>query len=218
MPKPVEQQIQLPLLKAVEIAWKNIRIRWWRSILVTSGIILALAFLTYILCSETMNQLSRADIAAQMQGNSASADAFDNIEKESANTQTWWLVGLALIISFVGILNAMLMSVTERFSEIGTMKCLGALNGFIIKLFLLESAFQGLAGTTFGIIIGLILAVSEGLLSYGANFSHYFPVIAILKIVGTCLLSATLLTIAGALYPAWQASRMQPVDAMRWEV
>jgi putative ABC transport system permease protein len=218
MSKSVEQQIQLPFWKAVEIAWKNIRIRWWRSILVTSGIILALAFLTYILCSETMNQLSRADLAAQMQGTSASADAFDTIEKESATTQTWWLVGLALLISFVGILNAMLMSVTERFSEIGTMKCLGALDGFIIKLFLLESAFQGLAGTTFGIVIGLVLAIGEGLLSYGASFSHYFPVISILKIVGICLLSGTLLTIAGALYPAWQASRMQPVDAMRWEV
>ena len=48
-----------------------------------------------------------------------------------------------MLVAFVGVLNAMLMSVTERFREIGTMKCLGALNSFIVKLFLIESLFQG---------------------------------------------------------------------------
>ena len=53
----------------------------------------------------------------------------------------------------------MLMSVTERFREIGTMKCLGALDTFIVKLFLLESTFQGLAGTSAGIVIGFALTL-----------------------------------------------------------
>ena len=51
----------------------------------------------------------------------------------------------------------MLMSVTERFREIGTMKCLGALDGFIVKLFLIESLFQGMAGTVMGVLLGLVL-------------------------------------------------------------
>jgi ABC-type lipoprotein release transport system permease subunit len=214
--KPVEQQIQLPLVKAVEIAWKNIHIRWWRSILVTSGIILAIAFLTYILSSETINKLADAAVNAKL--GVAGTSALDAISQQSSQTQTWWLVGLALIISFVGILNSMLMSVTERFSEIGTMKCLGALDSFIIKLFLLESAFQGMVGTTLGISIGVALVLAQGLVTYGTALFVYLPLIVLFKIIVLCLVSGTFLTVAGALYPAWRASRMQPVDAMRWEV
>ena len=50
----------------------------------------------------------------------------------------------------------MLMAVTERFQEIGTMKCLGALDRFVVRLFLLESGFQGLAGALIGALIGCL--------------------------------------------------------------
>ena len=50
----------------------------------------------------------------------------------------------------VGIINAMLMSVTERIREIGTMKCLGALDAFILKIYFIEAALQGLIGTAMG--------------------------------------------------------------------
>ncbi len=52
----IEQQVQLPFKNAVEIAWRNIRVRLARSLLVTSGIILSLAFLTYILCSDSLTR------------------------------------------------------------------------------------------------------------------------------------------------------------------
>jgi ABC-type lipoprotein release transport system permease subunit len=110
------------------------------------------------------------------------------------------------------------MSVTERFSEIGTMKCLGALDAFIIKLFLLESAFQGMVGTAIGILIGVILAFGEGFLTYGLVLSASLSYLQIIKLIGWALVTGTLLTVAGALYPAWRAAKMQPVDAMRWEV
>src|SRR5204863_933204 len=80
--------------------------------------------------------------------------------------QTRWLLGLALLVAFVGILNAMLMSVTERFREIGTMKCLGAHDSFTIKLFLIESLFQGVVGTVLGILTGLILSILALITSY----------------------------------------------------
>ncbi len=73
--------------------------------------------------------------------------------------QTRWLLGLAMLVAFIGILNSTLMSVTERFREIGTMKCLGALDGFILRLVFLENLFQGLAGTTIGIVVGAGLAL-----------------------------------------------------------
>ena len=128
------------------------------------------------------------------------------------------MVGLALLVSFVGILNAMLMSVTERFREIGTMKCLGAMDALIVRLFLFESLFQGAFGTTVGITAGLALAGLQGLAAYGGEAWRLVPPAELLRIVGLCFAAGLTLTIVGALYPAWRAARMEPVDAMRSEV
>ena len=131
--------------------------------------------------------------------------------------QTRWLLGLALLVAFVGILNAMLMSVTERFREIGTMKCLGALDGFIVRLFLLESVFQGAVGTTIGIIVGLALSMLGGTVSYGGAAWRDLPAKDLMTAILFCLAIGIGLTIAGAVYPAWTAARMQPIAAMRVE-
>jgi ABC-type antimicrobial peptide transport system permease subunit len=132
--------------------------------------------------------------------------------------QQRWVVSLALLVAFVGILNAMLMSVTERFREIGTMKCLGALDGFIVKLFLIESLFQGLAGTLAGIAVGLALSLGAMTLSYGsAAWKHVSPA-QVAWGAALCLAIGTGLTVLAAVYPAWRAARMQPIEAMRVEM
>jgi len=169
-----QRQNQLPLRKAAQIAWKNIRIRWWRSLLVTSGIILALAFLMYILCSDTLSRNIPHRGSTQLIEELTKQGALISTDDDS-RLQTWWMVALALLISFVGILNAMVMSVTERFREIGTMKCLGALDSFIVKLYLLESIFQGCVGTLIGLGLGLGLAFLEGLSIYGAETWRLMP-------------------------------------------
>ncbi len=139
----------------------------------------------------------------------------DPKEIEANKTQTKWIITLALMVAFVGILNAMLMSVTERFREIGTMKCLGALDGFIVKLFLLESLFQGTVGTVLGIVVGLAVSFGIAALSYGgAAFYH-----VLWNDVGTNVLITLgvgmLLSVSGAILPALQAARMEPIAAMR---
>src|SRR5215213_5186904 len=182
---PIQRQISLPLSKAVEIAWQNIRLRLSRSLLVTSGIVLALAFLMAILTSDavvrSMRTWSNQTIAGGPGENSPRLIEAQKLEAqmkaagvptaaaeiEDDRLQHRWLVGLALLVAFVGILNAMLMSVTERFREIGTMKCLGALDSFILKLFLFESVFQGVVGTIIGVVIGLALSLASLTISYG---------------------------------------------------
>src|SRR3954468_24800436 len=109
-------------------------------------------------------------------------------EIEANRIQTRWLIGLALLVAFVGILNAMLMSVTERFREIGTMKCLGALDSFIIKLFLIESLFQGVAGTVIGIAVGLLLSLASLTATYGSHALRNIPFTQLLISVALCLL------------------------------
>lgn len=215
----IQQQRRLPFSKAVRIAWKNIRIRWMRSLLVTSGIILALAFLMYILASEGLSQSIRDKGSREMIEDLVKKGALSVQEDQGeAQAQTWWMVGLALLISFVGILNAMIMSVTERFREIGTMKCLGAPDAFIIKLYLLESLFQGMVGTAIGVVVGLILALLEGFSSFGVAAMRLQSVGDLARVALICLICGIVLTIAGALYPAWRAAKMEPVAAMRSEV
>ena len=128
-----------------------------------------------------------------------------------------WLIGLALLVAFVGILNAMLMSVTERFREIGTMKCLGALDGFIVKLFVIESLFQGVVGTIIGVGLGLALSLLSLTASYGRYAWHDMPLGKLAGGVAVCVIIGIGLTVAAAVYPAWQAAKMQPVEAMRVE-
>jgi hypothetical protein len=230
---PIQRQISLPLSKAVEIAWQNIRLRLSRSLLVTSGIILALAFLMAILSGDavirSMQAWSTQTIAAgptsgavveaqKLQAKMKSAGVPVNAaEIEDDRLQHRWLIGLALLVAFVGILNAMLMSVTERFREIGTMKCLGALDGFIVKLFLIESLFQGVVGTILGVIAGLGLSLVSLIGTYGRFVWIDFPWSQLAGAVALCLAIGVGLTVAAAVYPAWQAARMQPIEAMRVE-
>ncbi|MBC7782479.1 MAG: FtsX-like permease family protein [Burkholderiales bacterium] len=136
-------------------------------------------------------------------------------EIEGNRIQTRWVMALALLVAFVGILNAMLMSVTERFREIGTMKCLGALDGFIVKLFLLESLFQGTVGTLLGIIVGLGVSFGMAALSFGGAAFYHVLWDQVWTNVLITLLVGMVLSVGGAILPALQAARMEPIAAMR---
>jgi len=147
-------------------------------------------------------------------------DGLPSTPAEVANDrlQRRWLVGMALLVAFIGIVNAMLMSVTERFREIGTMKCLGALDGFIIRLFLIESSMQAIVGTVLGIVAGEAMSLAMLTVSYGRMAWQNPPVGALLGSALLCLAVGLVLTIGGGLYPAWQAARLQPIAAMRADV
>ena len=145
----------------------------------------------------------------------------------SAKAKNWWLVSLSLLVCVVGIVNSMLMSVSERVREIGTMKCLGALDRFIVKLFLLESSFQGFIGTIVGIILGFMLTFVRCLMAYTyhdkvAHQWHfyalrYFPGLKLVSAALLTLVIGALLSIFAAIFPAYRAAKMQPVEAMRVE-
>jgi predicted lysophospholipase L1 biosynthesis ABC-type transport system permease subunit len=211
----MEQISILPYRKVMTIALRGLRIRLAKTFLVTCCIALAVAFLTYILCSNGMNaniaQLA-SDALQQRLAREGLLEQFQSVEQQS---QTAWMLGIALLISFVGIVNAMLISVTERFREIGTMKCLGGLDSFIVKLYLIESLLQGVVGTLMGIVLGVILAYLEGFSRFGGEVWSLLPVVTLLKYIAITFACGIGLTTAGALYPAWRAAKMEPVDAMR---
>ena len=126
-------------------------------------------------------------------------------------------VFLSLLVCVVGIINAQLMSVTERFREIGTLKCLGALDRFIVRIFLLEATIMGISGAVVGSLLGAVIALISSLFRFGSSF---FPLIPWFEIGSTMALTTgtgTFLSLLGVLYPAIIAARMRPVEAMRVE-
>jgi putative ABC transport system permease protein len=122
---------------------------------------------------------------------------------------------LSLIIGAIGITNTMFTSVLERTKEIGIMKAVGARNSDILSVFLIESGLLGLVGGLVGAIIGLSMAF---IASYGANTAFGNQLFTVspspVLLIGSILFSLFLGIISG-IVPAWQASNLEPVEALR---
>jgi len=135
--------------------------------------------------------------------------------------RNWWIITISLLVTVIGITNAMLMSVTERFREIGTMKCLGAVSRFVQSMFLMESAFMGIAGSFVGSIIGFVFSFIAYSVTYGpelTSISLRNGTIPLIAYILTSFLIGTTLSVVAALYPASVASKMVPADALRTNV
>lgn len=145
----------------------------------------------------------------------------DEIEKMAAEERqrsfrVRWIIIVSLLVTVIGISNAMLMSVTERFREIGAMKCLGALSGFIRQIFLIESCFMGTIGGMAGSVLGMLFSIAMYGFTYGfglalasLNWGTLFGYVLLSMVVGVVL------SIVAAIYPARVASGMLPADALR---
>lgn len=137
-------------------------------------------------------------------------------EARKARFRSIWIIVISLLVTVMGITNAMLMSVTERFREIGTMKCLGALSKFIRQLFLIESSLIGVLGAIAGAAGGTVFTIVLYSFNYGPGMilsSINYAVLA-----GWFLFSSIvgmILAVVAALYPASFASRMLPAHALR---
>jgi len=217
----MESQVALPLSKAVEISFNSVKIRFGRSLITVSGIVLAIAFLMSIWTSNALidglmaAKDPKINLLLQQKGIEIDPDSAAAIQQRSKDN---WLVVLSLLVCLVGIANAMLMSVTERFREIGTMKCMGALDGFIIKLFILESSFMGTAGTIIGVLVGLSLTFLLNVTSYGMVMFSYVAWGQIIQYGIIAIVIGSFLSLLGGIMPAYRAAKMEPVDAMGQEV
>lgn len=217
----MESQVTLPLSKALEISLNSVKIRFGRSLITVSGIVLAIAFLMSIWTSNAVidglmaAKNPKINLLLQQKGIEIDPDSAAAIQQRSKDN---WLVVLSLLVCLVGIANAMLMSVTERFREIGTMKCMGALDGFIIKLFILESTFMGTAGTIIGVVVGLALTFLLNVTSYGMVMFDYVPWVRIIQSGAIAIVVGSVLSLLGGIMPAYRAAKMEPVDAMGLEV
>ena len=215
----LDRLVVLPFKKSLEIAYKSIKVRFFRSLITTMSLVLAVSFLSFIQVSNDVvnGLLSTKDPVYRQTLVRSGYDLEPQDTRIESSPKQRWIVILSLLVCVVGIVNAQLMAVTERFREIGTMKCLGALDRFVLRLFLLEAGMQGLAGAGAGSLLGGIFALLNGLIHFGtASFSH-LPVLDTWMSLVVALGVGCVLSLIGVLYPAVLASRMQPVEAMRVE-
>jgi macrolide transport system ATP-binding/permease protein len=140
-----------------------------------------------------------------------------NTANQVTGVLTLFLGGVAaisLLVGGIGIMNIMLVSVTERTREIGLRKAVGAHRRDILSQFLTEAAILSLTGGILGIVLGWGLARLMGHLPFGNG--TITPVVGLDAVLLATLFSAAVGLFFGW-YPAWRAARLNPIDALRYE-
>ena len=190
-------------------------VRLSRSLITTATLALAIAFVAYIWSGYEILNSVWAHVDSAVQENIL-AGGYEMIDGHFGSSQKdRWLAILSLLVCVVGIVNAQLMAVTERFREIGTFKCLGALNSFVVKIFVFEGIYQGLLGGFAGSVLGILVATLSLTLKLGWSALLFWPPLQMLLTVVWGLLLAALLSLLGVMYPALVAARMEPAVALR---
>ena len=120
------------------------------------------------------------------------------------------IAAISLLVAGVGIINTMTVSVMERTREIGVLKAIGAKSSDVLFMFLSEAVMTGIAGGTMGAVFGFMLSTFVGdYVGVTSEISINLGLITLLFAVITCVVSG--------LYPAWRASNLHPVEALRYE-
>ena len=117
---------------------------------------------------------------------------------------------MSLVVGGIGIMNIMLVSVTERTREIGIRMAVGARARDILVQFLIEAVTLSAVGGLIGIALGIIAT------QIVAYFTHW-PTVTPLVWVGAACISSAVIGVISGFYPAWKASRLDPIEALRYE-
>jgi ABC-type antimicrobial peptide transport system permease subunit len=160
----------------------------------------------------------RPELAKQVVGNVAGLEkvTLEQLGKtldRASKTMTALLASIAavsLIVGGIGIMNIMLLSVTERTREIGIRRAVGACEDDVLRQFLLEAVILSAAGGLAGVIIGLIVSLSI------SRVVQWTTSISTLSLVVSIAVSASVGVFFGY-YPARQASRVLPIESLRYE-
>ena len=134
---------------------------------------------------------------------------------------TFMILTIAITVASYCIICTLLLMVTEKSKEIAILKALGASDGAVLRIFMVEGMIIGAIGTVFGVITGLVTVL--GLLWFGVRLDPDVYYVERLPIAVEPLdyllvaVSAMVITTLATIYPAWAASRLRPVDGIRYE-
>ena len=198
--KQIQGKIKLPISEAFLISIEQIRTRFQRSMIMVASIGLGIAFMTHLTMTNVI-------FNAYMEEVGTTVEAYQ-----------FWLLIISAFVCCVGLINSTLIGVYERYIEIGTMKCLGALDQHILALFIIEAFLLGLFGGIIGFIIGTITATTSSIFQLGFAVLQKIPIVDVFKYLGLTTIISIMLSVSSTILPALRAAKLKPVEALRYHV
>ncbi len=192
--------MEFPFREAFWMSLEQIRKRLKRSIILVGSIALGISLLTHL-------EMTNVILATYMSSMGSTMEAYQ-----------FWLIIVSLFVCGIGLINANLIAIYERYREIGTMKCLGAMDQHVMKLFLIESLIFGAIGGVLGFSFGTITAIASSSVQLGINALSFTPLEAILRYLAISTGLSVLLSVISTMYPALRAARLNPVEALRHNI
>ncbi|HQN88961.1 MAG TPA: ABC transporter permease [Methanoregulaceae archaeon] len=163
---------------------------------------------------EIEEQLNKKEEQVSVQDSSRMLESIT----ETLGTMTTFVMaiaGISLIVAAVSIFNVMMMSVTERIREIGILRSIGTQKGEVRKMFIYESAILGSLGAVIGAVASLTIGWVVVLAMVGST--EYFFAPASLMYVPFGMAIGFITCVLSGVYPAWSASNLDPIEALRAE-
>jgi hypothetical protein len=202
LPNKSVEKVKLPFIEAILVSLGNMRMRFTKTVITTISITLGISFIAFLMMTSIIFR-----VYTQTSGVNLPIESYQ-----------YWLVSIALLVCIVSITNSMLIAVYERYREIGTMKVLGALDRHIMILFLLESAIMGFMGGILGFIVGGIGSIISGIIQVGFDPISDIQIHDWLSCFSFSISLAVCLGIFATLYPAYKAAKLNPVEALSFEL
>jgi len=200
------EKSRFPWTQAFAFAMQNIRLRLGRMLLVLAGVAVAIAFTNVLLTTHALFDALPAEAAEGTRGTTAKG------------IFRWLWVAVSLLICTAGTLNAIVMSVTERVKEIGTLKCLGARDRHIVHIFLIESMLLGVIGGVAGALAGYGAALLSFVGSVSTRYLTADLALTAAVYVPVCVGISAGLALLASVIPVVMAAKVEPAAAMRYEV
>ena len=146
------------------------------------------------------------------------SDASSQLDTISSTLETLTMFilaigGISLLVAAVSIFNVMMMSVNERVQEIGILLSIGTETGEVRKMFVYEALILGILGAGIGGVMSLVIGYSVVSAMMGTTAFFFLP--ASLIYIPEGMLVGMVVCVISGLYPAWRASNMDPIDALR---
>jgi putative ABC transport system permease protein len=168
---------------------------------------------------ESRLMLARHVTASTKDFTVSSNSAMNETRAEMMGSMNMFLIAIAsvsLIVGAVGVANTMFTSVLERRKQIGIMKAIGARNKDIMRIFLINAALIGFVGGLIGILLGILLSGALPAMLGNTGFLRGGTFVSLNSILLSLSVSVGVGVLAG-IVPAYQASKLKPVDALRYE-
>ncbi len=191
-----KKTIEFPLLEAARISVEHIKKRLYRSLIIVCSIALGIALLTHLEVTNILYAVHLQEAGLALEG------------------YQFWLIIISLLVCGIGLINANLIAIYERYREIGTMKFLGALDQHVMKLFLVEAVLFGGIGGVLGFSMGTMTALAASSIQLGVNTLFLTPLLPLLQDLALIVTLSILITVVSTVYPAWRAARLNPIEAL----